>query len=494
MHWRHPSVLPALFATVAIALAGCDSSTTSEVTAGPTPAKCQLAASEPANLVSAGGTGTISVTAQPECAWTVSTQANWISDLSPASGQGNGTVAFRAAANPAPSMREGEIVVNESHVRVMQEAAPCSFTLTPDAQTLPPSARDASVAVSVLNGCKWTARSNVEWIAIISNAEGDGTGTVTYRVAANSGGPRTGTLTIGDRNHTVNQQQAANPTPSPQPPAPPTPEPPPPPAPPPSPACTYELSRTSEAVAAAGGAISPVMVTAAAGCNWTAAVNNAPWITITSGSSGSGNGAVAMTVAANTGAARSGTVTIASRTFTVTQAAPAPACTYQINPTSASLSAIGGTGSIGVTAPAGCTWTATESASWISFTSAANGSGNGSVGFVVLPNLGTARSDTIAIAGLTFTVNQAAALPSCTYTLNPTGATLPAGGGAGSFAVTATGSNCSWTAAATATWITVTSGASGNGNGRVEFTVTANTGASRTGTIVAGGETFTVTQ
>ena len=503
MHCRYPSVLPALVAAAAIVIAGCDSSTTSEVTTGPTPAKCQLAVAGPSNVISDGGTGTISVTAQPECAWTVSTQASWISELLPASGQGNGTIAFRAAPNPVPSMREGEIVVNESHVRVMQEAAPCRFTLTPETQTLPPSTRDASVAVSALNGCKWTAQSNAEWIAIVSSPDGDGTGTVTFRVAANSGGPRTGTLTIADRTHTVNQQQAANPTsptapspqpPAPQPPAPPAPAPPSPSPPPPAPTCTYDISRASEAVAAAGGAIAPVSVTAPAGCSWTAAVNNAPWITVTSGASGSGNGAVSIAIAANTGAARSGTVTIASRTFTVTQAAPAPTCTYQLNPPSASLSALGGTGSISVTAPAGCAWTATKSAAWLAFTTEASGNGNGSVGFLVLPNIGAARSDTIAIGGQAFTVNQQAALPSCTYTLNPTGATVPAAGGSGSFTVTASGSNCSWTANSAAQWITITSGASGNGNGRVEFTVAANQGASRTGSIVAGGQTFTITQ
>jgi len=112
----------------------------------------------------------------------------------------------------------------------------------------------------------------------------------------------------------------------------------------------------------------------------------------------------------------------------------------------------------------------------------------------VLPNIGAARSDTIAIGGQAFTVNQQAALPSCTYTLNPTGATVPAAGGSGSFTVTASGSNCSWTANSAAQWITITSGASGNGNGRVEFTVAANQGASRTGSIVAGGQTFTITQ
>jgi hypothetical protein len=49
---------------------------------------------------------------------------------------------------------------------------------------------------------------------------------LTFRVAANSGGPRTGTLTIGDRTHTVSQQQAGENPPTPAPaPAPPAPAP-----------------------------------------------------------------------------------------------------------------------------------------------------------------------------------------------------------------------------------------------------------------------------
>ena len=467
----------------------------------------------------------------------------------------------------------------------MQEAAPCRFSLAPETQSVAASASNVSVSISVLNGCAWTARSNAEWLTITSRADGNGSGTLTFRVAANGGGPRTGTLTIGDRTHTVSQQQAGEnpPTPAP-PPAPPAPPPPPaptctyeispasldvaatggaispvavtapagcnwtaavnnaswititsgtsgsgngsvaitiaantgaartgtvtiasraftvtqaapaPPPPPPAPTCTYEISPASLDVAPTGGPINPVAVTATAGCNWTAAVNNASWITITSGASGSGNGSVAITIAANTGAARTGTVTIATRTFTVTQAAPAPACTYQIDPTSNSVSAIGATGSITVKAAAGCAWTATKTADWITFSGATSGSGNGSVGYVVLPNIGSARSSTISIGGQTFTVSQAAPPPSCTYKLNPEGATVPAAGGTGTFTVTAA-NGCAWTAVPTTPqWITITSGASGNGNGTVAFSAAANSGARRSGTIVVAGETFTITQ
>jgi hypothetical protein len=111
----------------------------------------------------------------------------------------------------------------------------------------------------------------------------------------------------------------------------------------------------------------------------------------------------------------------------------------------------------------------------------------------VLPNLGGARSDTVLIGGQAFTVNQAAVLPTCTYTLSASGATVPTAGGTGSFNVTAP-VGCTWTAVTSASWITITSGASGSGNGTVAFTAAANTGATRSDTIIVAGQTFTVTQ
>ena len=312
---RCPSVLMSALTVIAIIVAGCDSSTSTVIT-GPTPPKCQLELAAPSNIVADGGTGALTVTAQPECGWTVTTPANWISDLSPASGQGNGEVEFRAAANPAPVMREGEIVINDSRVRVIQEAAPCRFTIAPESQTVPANAGNASVTVAAVTGCTWTARSNAEWITIISSASGDGNGTIAFRVAANAGPTRTGTVTIADRTHRVTQQESSQ-TPSPSPPPP-----------PPPPNCTYTISPTSQPVAAGGGAINLVTVTAAAPtCAWRA-ISNAPWLTVISGASGNGNGTVALSAAANPGTARTGTVTIAGQTFTATQIAPAcfPLC------------------------------------------------------------------------------------------------------------------------------------------------------------------------
>ena len=234
---RQPVVLLVVSAVALMSIVSCGTSSTTAVSTAPTLVKCQLSLTAPAPIVAGGGIGTISITAAPECAWNVTTPVDWVSDPSPAAGQGSGNIEFRAATNPIASTRESEIVVNDTRVRVVQDAAPCRFAIAPDDQLLPAGASDASVAVST-NGCAWSAQSNAAWIAITAGATSSSSGVVSFRVASNGGRTRSGTLTIAGLTHTITQVDASAPAPppvSPQPPSSPAPpQPPAPPAPPPS--------------------------------------------------------------------------------------------------------------------------------------------------------------------------------------------------------------------------------------------------------------------
>ncbi|MFI5165696.1 MAG: neprosin family prolyl endopeptidase [Thermoanaerobaculales bacterium] len=84
--------------------------------------------------------------------------------------------------------------------------------------------------------------------------------------------------------------------------------------------------------------------------------------------------------------------------------------------------------------------------------------------------------------------------PACTYSLDSASQSFPISGGSGSFGVVASASSCGWTASSSDSWITITSGASGTGNGSVGFTIAANGGAARSSTIIAAGQTFSVSQ
>ncbi len=81
---------------------------------------------------------------------------------------------------------------------------------------------------------------------------------------------------------------------------------------------------------------------------------------------------------------------------------------------------------------------------------------------------------------------------SCTYSISPSSQTFTSSGGAGTISVTTQGS-CSWTATS-GSWVTVTSGGSGSGTGTVSYSVSANTGTSRTTALTVAGQLFTVTQ
>jgi hypothetical protein len=92
----------------------------------------------------------------------------------------------------------------------------------------------------------------------------------------------------------------------------------------------------------------------------------------------------------------------------VSRIASTTPCTFSIAPTSASFPNTGGTGSVSVTAPAGCPWTAASNVSWITITSGSSGSGNGTVNYSVGPYGGPPkkRNGTMTIAGQTFSVQQ----------------------------------------------------------------------------------------
>ncbi|MBA3634502.1 MAG: S8 family serine peptidase [Acidobacteria bacterium] len=93
-------------------------------------------------------------------------------------------------------------------------------------------------------------------------------------------------------------------------------------------------------------------------------------------------------------------------------------------------------------------------------------------------------------------INVARALQNQTVcTFNPVSTSQSAAAGGGSFSVSvAAPTNCDYSAISDSNWITVTSGNPSSGNGTITFTVSANSGAARSGTIRIGDRTFIVSQ
>lgn len=86
-----------------------------------------------------------------------------------------------------------------------------------------------------------------------------------------------------------------------------------------------------------------------------------------------------------------------------------------------------------------------------------------------------------------------AATPGCTFTLSRTAVSAPATASTANVTVT-TQAGCSWTASSGSSFVGITTGSSGTGTGSVTFSVGANTGAARTGTLTIAGQAVTVSQ
>src|SRR5437762_1907371 len=446
----------------------------------PTPCAFTLSATS-ARVASSGGSVTVSVTAGAGCPWTAASSVPWIVVGAGANGSGNGAVRLDVAANTSTSDRSGMVTIAGQTFAVTQAAAPppCTFTVTPSAQSFPSAGGNGTVAIAGSQaGCAWTASSAAPWIALGATS-GTGDGSVAFSVAANGGGDRSGNLTVAGRTLTMTQTA-------------------------PPPPCTFAISPASGSAPPEGGsATTAITATSATGatCSWSA-TSNAPWLTITGPASGTGSGSVTVTAAANSGAARSGTVAISGQTFTMNQAAappppPPPPCTFNVSPSSQSVATGGGTGSFAISASAStCTWTASSGAPWITITGGASGTGSGTTTFSAAANGGADRSGSLSIAGVGVTVTQPAAPPPppCTFSSSPESQAFDATGGSGTVSVAASSSTCAWTASSGASWITIASGGSGAGNGSVGFSVDVNHGDVRAGSLSIAGKTFSVTQ
>ena len=291
-------------------------------------------------------------------------------------------MAFSVAPNSGLA-RTGTLTVASTTLTVTQvrDPATCRYTLDPGGASLGYPGGNVSMSVSTDSDCNWTAQGSAAWITVTSGASGSGNGSVAFSVAANNGLARAGTLTVGSTTATVTQLR--------------------------DPAtCRYTLNPGSASMSHTGGNVS-MSVSTDSDCSWTAQ-SNAPWITITSGTSGNGSGNVTYTVAQNSGLARTGGVTVGFSTAAVGQARDPATCRFSIDPSGASVGAGGGSGSISVSTDIDCSWVPTVTSSWIAITSGGNGAtGSGSISWNVGSNTGPSKTGEIIVMGQLFTLSQA---------------------------------------------------------------------------------------
>ena len=169
-------------------------------------------------------------------------------------------------------------------------------------------------------------------------------------------------------------------------------------------------------------------------------------------------------------------------------------CSYNVTPLTHNVTASGASLALNVTSGSGCGWTAISQSPFITVTSGATSSANGSVGFTVAPNINAvSRTGALLIAGQTVSVTQAAGA-GCTYELTPAAQNFLSYGGVGTVTVAAA-NDCAWAATASDGWVNIIPGFTGRGNGTISFTIAANTTPQqRVATITFGNRNFVITQ
>jgi pimeloyl-ACP methyl ester carboxylesterase len=171
-------------------------------------------------------------------------------------------------------------------------------------------------------------------------------------------------------------------------------------------------------------------------------------------------------------------------------------CTFAASVTSLSESDLPASGSFNLLTGAGCQWSATSNAPWLSVTSGINGISGGAIDYSVLANLSAVpRQGAIQAGnGLSSTVLNFYQAGVCTYTLSP-GPEIasPASGETSSITVN-TEMNCPWTVSTTTSWLSIVANPSGLGTGSFTFAATPNTtNGDRQGSILLMGQSMNAT-
>ena len=371
----------------------------------------------------------------------------------------SGTALYGAAATVTQSF-------------VVRAAPACSYSLNADGTHVPVDRSNWAFRILTTPGCVWTAVPGVGWITLTSGSSGTDSGEVGFTASANdSGAPRTGTITAGGQTYSVLQFASA---------------------------CSFALSSGSAALPAAGGSLTLEVSASAAGCVWTSLPSSAN-VTITP-ATGTAPGQVTIAVAANSGVSTSNFApVIGGQIFNISEAGIN--CGATLSASSASFHASGGTGSVDVTVPAGCTYSVLPGSSWLSITSGSTGTaaGGGPQTYRLLYTVdasssAAARSGVLRIGGADLSVWQQSL--ACTVTLDTTALGTPFGnaGGTGSIHVASNSAGCAWLAGSPDPWITLSASA-GTGNSTVTVTVAANSsGVPRDSNIILGGQVVAIAQ
>lgn len=418
-------------------------------------------------ISSVGGNGAVTLTASsPSCNWTATSSDSAVLSVTTPGGSGTSPINFTVSANATTNPRTATLTVMGQTFTLTQAPAGCTYSLSSASASIPSSGGSFGVTLTTGAACSWSLQSGNAWVTPLSPTSGAGTTTFQFNVLPNSStGGRATLLNIAGQ--TVNVSQAGVP-------------------------CTFSLS-TAGGLFPAAGATGSVEIATSGGsaCAWTAG-SNAAFLAV-SNPSGAGSATVNFTLASNPGAAsRTAVLSIAGQSLNITQAGLA--CSYSLLSPSASLPPFIPGASVSLSTAAGCAWSASSGAPWLSLSATSNGSGPASIAFTAAPNTtGASRTGLLTIAGINFPVTQEPA--PCTVTGFPSQVTTSNFGGSAGFAYTVSPAGCLPTATSFSSYLTIVSNTVNGSDGMLQLSFAPNpVAAPRSANFRIGDATFVVNQ
>jgi len=112
------------------------------------------------NVGAAAGSGSFTMTTAAGCGWQASSNAAWLTTSS--SGSGNGTITFNYAANTSAQARTGQITVGGQTFTLTQagQSPTCNYSISPTSQNFNQGGGAGSFTVTAPGGCAWTATAS----------------------------------------------------------------------------------------------------------------------------------------------------------------------------------------------------------------------------------------------------------------------------------------------------------------------------------------------
>ena len=146
-----------------------------------------------------------------ECAWSLPPRPSWIKLSQPASTQGSADISYVVEENRSTSLRSWEVVVGDQRAVVSQDAALCTWNVSPAKISVDASGGDAQALLETQEFCSWELPKPASWITM-APARGQGTAEITVRVTRNTGGTRTEKVSVSNATIEVAQREAPAPT------------------------------------------------------------------------------------------------------------------------------------------------------------------------------------------------------------------------------------------------------------------------------------------